>query len=137
MVTNFKILCPHCQDTCEVFLTMQTHVVVLNCPHCWTPIVHTDAGVFILSDSQMAELASDARQSTLSKLLEKMAAPETPLAPRENSGLPSEQEWNEQQPCSTAVKCVAQGRTISHDDIINLQIDLATSRDVEEFIGKI
>lgn len=96
--------------------------------------MHTDAGVFILTQSQMAELASDARQSTLSKLLEKMAGSETSTHSAAQCAHGS--QWQSSSSCSIAVK--TSGRpSISHDDILNLQIDLATCQDVEEFIAKI
>ncbi len=131
MITNIVVECPFCQSSSELFLTTHTNVIVLNCPHCWTPLVHTTNGVFVLTENQLAELATDSQGRALNRLLNKMTGgsymdkgdtfenkfsyPKTKLA---------QNHFDDERTC------------ITHDDIINLQIDLATIKDPLELIEK-
>lgn len=132
MITNLVVTCPFCQSSSELFLTTHSNVIVLNCPHCWTPLVHTTSGVFVLTENQLAELATDSQGRALNRLLNKMTGDSSM-----NKKDSTEHKFSPPVSISSSLYEEDERTCISHDDIVNLQIDLATIKDSLELIEKI
>jgi hypothetical protein len=133
MITVLKIQCPHCFEVYELFLSTSAYVVVLNCPNCWTPIMHNKQGVHVLSDSMMERIRAQRRQNELVDLLDKMSSfadNPMPLHKKQHAlpVLPSPSPHpvpNRDREC------------ISRDDIVDLRIDLERCTDCRDFIEKL
>lgn len=137
MVNVVKIQCPHCSDVYELYLSTKACVVVLNCPNCWTPILHNANGVHVLSDTIMERIRSRRHRAEVMDLLDKMdndIAEPPVLEPDEKwlNGLDSDREPFVQCPVP-----VGDRDGITRDDILNLRIELATCRDAQQFIDKL
>ena len=136
MIRNLKIHCPRCHSTCELYLSTEAPIVILNCPDCWTPMLYNESGVFELSEQQLSDLAKD-REFSILNLLEKVASRE----PLDRKALAAENDdvFSHVNTHGTACHSSAfQVRdAITHDDIIDLRIELATSKDCREFINRL
>lgn len=139
MVQKIKIQCPHCFEECELFLSTNAMVVVMNCPSCWTPLAAGKSGAMAISEDDMAQLAVDNRQKTMSRLLEKLNAV-TAAPKREHAQVlqsSAQQRGHMGSGSSVHPSLTTDGRGITFDDVTNLRIELATCEDSLEFILKI
>ncbi len=92
-----------------------------------------------ISEDDMAQLAVDNRQKTMSRLLEKLnavtSAPHREHAEVLHSSAPKTQHMGATS--SSHPSLTTDGRGITSDDITNLRIELATCEDSLDFILKI
>ena len=137
MVRHFKIQCPRCGDTCELYLSNNAPIVILNCPNCWTPMLHNGNGVYLLSQHQMAQLVQS-REHSLLNLLERTAGRDHGDAGRVLADIESFLESTYPTlGTSNSVPDYDMRNPITCDDIIDLRIELETCKDSQEFINKL
>lgn len=136
MITVLKIQCPHCFEVYELFLSTSAYVVVLNCPNCWTPIMHNKQGVHVLSDSMMERIRAQRRQNELVDLLDKMSALNDSIVPAMKQ--PEEPSLvTKALPPPLLSHGLQHRECISKDDIVDLRIDLERCADCMDFIDKL
>ncbi|MBD3393594.1 MAG: hypothetical protein GF418_15780 [Chitinivibrionales bacterium] len=136
VVRNFKIQCPSCHGTCELYLSTNAPIVILNCPNCWTPMLHNHNGVFILSQRQIDDL-SRSKEFSILNLLERVASRE-PADARRAAALHDEFRDHAAAMIGTSTPPVFDARDrITEDDVLDLRIELETCRDSLEFISRL
>lgn len=139
MVQKIKIQCPHCFEECELFLSTNAMVIVMNCPSCWTPLAAGKSGAMAISEDDMAQLAVDNRQKTMSRLLEKLNSV-TGAPKREHAKVlhsEASHKGHMGSDSDTNPSLTTDGCGITCDDITNLRIELATCEDSLDFILRI
>jgi hypothetical protein len=138
MVKNLVIQCPSCQKTSELFLSSNAAVIVLNCPHCWTPIISNRSGVFVLPERNINSIKATTNEVDLLKFLDSVAAPQEQALPvAEKSGQLHKYSHCHSLNTSNATAIQAREGVITQDDITNLRIHLETCRDSKDFIDRI
>ncbi len=137
MIQSIKIKCPLCGEESELFLSMNPTVIVLNCPECWTPLMYTNEGIRILSESELNSIAPPEAETVLDNFFDDLSHQEEsmePSAPFEK-GLPYSKHIMKQklmlQTSETSSRSV-----ISTDDIVDLKIELEQCDDVQQFLEK-
>ena len=132
MVKTLTMKCPHCNQIAEVFLSTNAYVIVLNCPACYSPIMYFEQKIFLLSKNQMEAIKGSTKNTTIMKILDKIANSEAQRVPVVTKGFAE---------ASSPVKVFHHNtlydRYISDDDIINLRIDLGLCNDSLEFIMRL
>jgi hypothetical protein len=108
------VQCPHCRRHCECAVGEEIHVLLLHCPACHKALLHYYGQAFPIEDRELRHMAVRghvrASESTIRLL------PEGSVAEHE-LGAP------------------VMDRGIEDEDIVNLRIDLARARDVNEFLS--
>jgi hypothetical protein len=140
MVKNLLIQCPSCQKASELFLSSNAAVIVLNCPHCWTPIISNRSGVFVLPERNINNIKATTNESDLLKFLDSVAAPQEQALPVAEK-IAQQHKYShchgQGLQTSQATTLSSRAEVISQDDITNLRINLETCRDSKEFIERI
>ncbi|MBD3316207.1 MAG: hypothetical protein GF344_10495 [Chitinivibrionales bacterium] len=137
MVNVLKIQCPHCYEVYELYLSTKACVVVLNCPSCWTPILHNAQGVHILSEQAMKRIRAHQHRSEIMDILDKIQSDGN-----DTLSLGGSEPWFDQSgpaveaPTACSIP-LCRRECITRDDIINLRIELATCQDSQQFIDKL
>lgn len=138
MVKDLIIQCPKCHQVCELFLSSNAAVVILNCPHCWTPIISNNTGVYVLAKSQLKMIKSTRSTDTaIIKLLDKIEKKKSACCPQANT-VKLSSKYTLLQGASYCNNAIGTERPcIGVDDITNLRISLETCGDVQEFINQL
>jgi len=131
MISKITITCPCCSQVSDIFLSTHSPIVLLNCPTCWAAVMYYDEDVFVLSDSQVEEIKKAGGGPKLNKLLERIVQSKVAVT----SG--AHRTLHHTAVSHSLPAQVRNSRLISHDDIVNLQIELAICRDCSEFFAKI
>jgi len=138
MIKQMKIQCPRCLERCQLNLSTDATVVVLNCPTCWTPILRHRSGVYVLSEHQMSLLSSEKSSQALMQMLNEMRA-EKVDSPTAIDVVDNHKRELVKVPQTVTKPFISQRNQsyITKDDLVNLRIDLATCDDVMDFINRI
>jgi hypothetical protein len=125
-VKPIQIKCPHCKETSELVLESEAHMVVLNCPACSTAMMYYYGKTFVIDESEMTKIQGSLHMTTVQGLLKGSGSRETgphtavvrqpDLYPAHQAGAPVRE------------------KPFAQDDIVNLKIDLALTKDVNDFI---
>lgn len=125
-----------------MFLSMNPTVVVLNCPDCWAPIMYDESGTHVLSDSEIREITTPGDQIGIDQLLDETSRDNSSnRLPPEQLEVGSHHRMFAKEVCPAVVSsgshilshAVKRGH-ITHDDVVNLRIDLARCPDVLTFL---
>lgn len=137
MIRIINIQCPHCHETCELYLSSNASVVILNCPDCWTPLLHNENGVFILTQDQIDEIISR-NDFSIETLLEKVAQSgngNDELMSVHGDKNECHSNGKNASPASSHFSVLR--NAIGTDDIIDLHLGLRTCKDSLEFINNL
>jgi hypothetical protein len=139
MVKNMIIQCPSCHEVSELFLSSNAAVIVLNCPHCWTPILSNKSGVYILPENNIKAIKTVKNDNDIMKLLDSMPVMEEQPSPAMREQKVRNYKYSHCQASNAASTTFAGTRDdlISHDDITNLRIKLETCQDSKDFIDQL
>ena len=137
MIRNLNIQCPRCHSTCELFLSTNAPVVILNCPNCWAPMLHNENGVFALSQRQISDIVKKGDFS-IERLMEKVTHGDTDEIQyaAAHTGLSVCHSDSSCSPSKTSPHSVLRS-AITSDDIIDLRIVLETCHDSQELITRL
>lgn len=132
MVKTLSMTCPHCNHIAELFLSTNACVIVLNCPSCFLPLMYFENKIFLLSKKQVDAIKGTTQNTTVLKVLDRIAhaepdieRPKSETCKKSVNFNSSPDRWNNEH---------LRQREISEDDITNLRIELALSKDVQDFI---
>ncbi len=136
MVKTLNMTCPHCNHIAELFLSTNACVIVLNCPSCYSPLMYFENKIFLLSKKQVDAIKGTTQNSTVLKILDKIAQTESIV---DASGFDSNNKPLNSVPVINDNRNHEQARqrNINDDDITNLKIELALCKDVQDFINVI
>jgi hypothetical protein len=132
MIRKISLICPDCHQPCQLYLSSDARIIILNCPTCWAPIMYHNYGTYLLTNSQISDLKKDAGEKSLMNILHDIGEKKQPE--------PVSHEKNELEYAAVPVKKSAfqrKGSPISRDDITNLRIALETCTDTLEFINNL
>ncbi len=121
-----QIKCPHCKDTSELLLESEAHMVVLNCPACNTAMMYYYGKTFVIDESEMTKIQGSLHMTTVQGLLKGSGSRETgphTAVVRQPDPYPAHQAG-----------APVREKPFAQDDIVNLKIDLALTKDVNDFI---
>jgi hypothetical protein len=131
MVKTMNIECPSCTQNFRLYLSIDTSMVILDCPMCCTSIIYYKSRTFQLSKHQMENIKKCEKESNVLKILHKITAQE-PKVPCSHKYI---QHYNTIERHSSIIK--SDFDYISSDDIINLKIELETCQDSAYFIERL
>lgn len=135
MVKKMNIECPTCSQTFRLFLSIDTSMVILDCPMCCTPIMYYKSRTFPLSKTQIDRIKSCKQESNVLKILHRISAQESKVhCAQPVSGASHYHARSASFPRQTMLK--SYGDRITRDDVINLRIELETCKDAGCFIER-
>lgn len=135
MIHKITVRCSHCQQVSDLFLSVDARVVLFNCPTCWSTVLYYSGEIYILTKEQVKRIVAAREEKDVLSLIEEVAhrAPPQPQAP-----LRGLLEYHSRALHKIAVKSPSRSSNyISHDDVINLRIELENCCDVREFLNHI
>ena len=110
MIHPLTIQCPVCNEVSDLYLSINSDNIVLECPCCNSRLLWEKGHIDSVSDDDL---------TNISKMSSREAA-EIQTVPVHHEGAPISSRTG----------------PISHDDIANLRIELATCTDINEFINR-
>jgi ribosomal protein S27E len=125
------VKCPHCKEVSELFLGSEAYMIVLNCPSCNSALMYYYGKTFEIDESEIEKIQGNLQMTTVQGILKNISA-------RENSRqtATSVAKTADIRPTHKAGAPVREIPLID-DDITNLKIELALTKDVNDFIGHI
>jgi hypothetical protein len=138
MVKTMEIECPSCSHNFKLFLSVDTSMIILDCPICNISIIYYKNQTYPLSKQQIDRIKKCKNESNVIKILHNITAQESKVHCIE----PAHQL---QMACSSENSAISQSfhilksdvDRITYDDLINLRIELETCKDVRSFIDRI
>ena len=123
------VKCPQCKEVSELFLGSEAYMIVLNCPSCNTALMYYYGKTFEIDESEMEKIQGNLQMTTVQGILKNISA-------REQGKHAAVAESVETHPSHKAGSPVREIQ-IADDDITNLKIELALSKDINDFINSI
>ena len=130
MVTHLRMKCPRCHQECEIYLSNDATFVILNCPECSSPLMYHDQDCSVLSRKQILKIRDAHPNLKLGEVLERHSYAVSPGTQRRELASVSAHR------SPGRVGRDESRQTICHDDVTNLQIELAMCSDSREFIDR-
>ena len=124
------VKCPQCKEVSELFLGSEAYMIVLNCPSCNAALMYYYGKTFEIDESEMEKIQGNLQMTTVQGILKNISARE------QGKHAAVTQSAVDVQPSHKAGSPVREGQ-LAEDDITNLKIELALSKDVNEFINSI
>jgi hypothetical protein len=137
MVKTMDIECPSCSHNFRLFLSVDTSMVILDCPICNMSIVYYKNQTFPLSKKQIERIKNCKHESNVLKILHKITAQESKVHCAQTASVPLNYSSNGSAISRELPIIKSDIERITHDDIINLRIELETCEDVGCFIERI
>lgn len=138
MIKPMKIKCPFCTCEMELFLSINPTVIVLNCPECLTPLIYDKTETHILSEYEMNKIAAPSAQSVINSLFDKTTGKNRAMGYASSSkNIKPFLMKKSKADLSIKAPKAAPRKKITNDDIIDLRIDLAQCKDVQQFLKKL
>lgn len=137
MVKTLDIKCPSCSQNFTLYLTIDTSMVILDCPTCCSSIIFYKSRSFSLSKSQIDRIKKCKQESSVLKILHRITGQETKVRCLHNRSRHYQSEAGtgaQHRPISIFKSNMDY---ITQDDIVNLRIELETCRDAGNFIENI
>jgi hypothetical protein len=146
MVKKVVLDCPCCQKRCDIFLSTNASILLINCPFCSSPLLYYKRESFELTARQLDDIQNHCQETSIVSMLRKIAhhalassqAQAAAAAPRKTRRRSVRVKSHKTLiTCGVAKQRNPEGIYISRDDITNLRITLETCRDVQEFINSL
>jgi Zn ribbon nucleic-acid-binding protein len=126
-VKPIQIKCPHCKDASELLLESEAHMIVLNCPACGTAMMYYYGKTFGIDESEMSKIQGSLHMTTVQGILK--GGP----GAREPGSLTAVVRNSDAWPAHK-IGAPVREKPFAQDDITNLKIELALTKDVNDFI---
>ncbi len=137
MVQELKVTCPRCRQTADIFLSTNACVIILNCPSCCTPIMYFDRKIFLLTERQIQAIKNKIGNNSASYLKNGAVLP-AKLPVKKNAAVMRDFPATYISSKDAVSLSNKYSKTaICEDDIVNLKIDLALCKDINDFLKKI
>jgi len=107
------IQCPHCASRCECEVAQDIHVLLLHCPACRRALLQYYGNAFPIEERELRHLETRGHVKATETAVRLVSADAK----------------------GHAVGEALLDRPIGEEDIVNLRIDLARARDVNEFLS--
>ena len=124
-----QIKCPHCKESSELLLESEAHMIVLTCPACSTAMMYYYGKTFAIDEGEMSKIQDSQHMTTVQGMLKGPGA-------RESGSHPAVVRNSDAFPAHKAGAPVRE-KPFAQDDIVNLKIELALTKDVNDFISAI
>jgi hypothetical protein len=135
MVKTLNIKCPSCLQNFTLYLTIDTSMVILDCPTCCSSVIFYKSRSFSLSKSQIERIKKCKQESSVLKILHRITGQETKVRCMHNKGRQYHSEAASSRKPVSIIK--SDFDYITQDDIVNLRIELETCKDAMSFIEHI
>ena len=137
MVKTLNIKCPSCSQNFTLYLSIDTSMVILDCPTCCSSIIFYKSRSFSLSKSQIDRIKKCKQESSVLKILHRITGQETKVRCLHHNKATNYRA--EVGRCRNKFISIIKSNTdfISQDDIVNLRIELETCMDSGSFIEKL
>jgi ribosomal protein S27E len=123
------VKCPQCKEVSELFLGSEAYMIVLNCPSCNAALMYYYGKSFEIDESEMEKIQGNLQMTTVQGILKNISA-------REQGKHAAVAQSVDVSPSHKAGSPVREVQ-IADDDITNLKIELALSKDVNDFINSL
>ena len=135
MVKTLNIKCPSCSQNFTLYLTIDTSMVILDCPTCCSSIIFYKCRSFSLSKSQIERIKKCKQESSVLKILHRITGQDTKVRCLQHK----EKHYHSEAGSSHKMVSMAKSNFdyITQDDIVNLRIELETCKDAGNFIENI
>jgi hypothetical protein len=137
MVKTLDIKCPSCSQNFTLYLSIDTSMVILDCPTCCSSIIFYKSRSFSLSKSQIDRIKKCKQESSVLKILHRITGQETKVRclHHNKAGNYRSEIGRSRNKFIPMIK--SNTDFISQDDIVNLRIELETCMDSGSFIEKL
>ena len=135
MVKTLDIKCPSCSQNFTLYLTIDTSIVILDCPACCSSIIFYKSRSFSLSKGQIERIKKCKQESSVLKILHRITGQETKVRCLNHKGSHYHSEAGASRKSFSILKSNLD--YITQDDIVNLRIELETCKDAKNFIENI
>jgi len=128
-VKPIQIKCPHCKESSELLLESEAHMIVLTCPACSTAMMYYYGKTFAIDEGEMSKIQDSQHMTTVQGMLKGPGARESgshTVAMRNSDAFPAHKAG-----------APVREKPFAQDDIVNLKIELALTKDVNDFISAI
>lgn len=125
------VKCPHCKEVSELFLGSEAYMIVLNCPSCNSALMYYYGKTFEIDESEIEKIQGNLQMTTVQGILKNISARETT---RQQTATVSK---SVEAPATHKAGAPVRDIPLIDDDITNLKIELALTKDVNDFIGHI
>jgi ribosomal protein S27E len=125
------VKCPHCKEVSELFLGSEAYMIVLNCPSCNSALMYYYGKTFEIDESEIEKIQGNLQMTTVQGILKNISARETTR--QQTATVSKGIETRATHKAGAPVREVP----LLDDDITNLKIELALTKDVNDFIGHI
>ncbi len=123
------VKCPHCKEVSELFLGSEAYMIVLNCPSCNSALMYYYGKTFEIDESEIEKIQGNLQMTTVQGILKNINARESGKSQTSLMVKPMEQR------ATHKAGAPVRESALLDDDITNLKIDLALSKDINEFIS--
>ena len=123
------VKCPHCKEVSELFLGSEAYMIVLNCPSCNSALMYYYGKTFEIDESEIEKIQGNLQMTTVQGILKNINAREGSKSHASLIVKPADQRATHK-----AGSPVRDGHIIV-DDITNLKIELALTKDINDFIN--
>lgn len=110
---QLAIQCPHCASRCQCEVAQDIHVLLLHCPACRRALLQYYGNAFPIEERELRHLETRGHVKATDTSIRLMGS----------------------QGRGHSMGEAVLDRPISEEDIVNLHIDLARARDVNEFLS--
>lgn len=136
MIKTVTIHCPQCDQTCDLFITIDASMLMVTCPECGTPIISYDQDHFSTPVSKKTFISGTCLNPSTSHIIKKITDKSNCIANHDKKMDKCSLRINPaRHPNSEGT--YSDQKTIEPDDLTNLRIDLAMCKDVSEFIDRL
>lgn len=135
MVKTLNIKCPSCLQDFTLYLTIDTSMVILDCPTCCSSVIFYKSRSFTLSKSQIERIKKCKQESSVLKILHRITGQEAKVRCLHGKGRNYHSEAAFSHKPLSIIK--SGDDFITQDDIVNLRIELETCKDSMSFIENI
>jgi ribosomal protein S27E len=125
------VKCPHCKEVSELFLGSEAYMIVLNCPSCNSALMYYYGKTFEIDESEIEKIQGNLQMTTVQGILKNISARENTR--HQTATLTKGPELRPTHKAGAPIREVA----LVDDDITNLKIELAITKDVNDFIGSL
>ncbi len=123
------VKCPHCKEVSELFLGSEAYMIVLNCPSCNSALMYYYGKTFEIDENEIEKIQGNLQMTTVQGILKNINARESSKGQTSMIVKPSDQRASHK--AGTPIRELH----LQGDDITNLKIELAMTKDINDFIN--
>jgi hypothetical protein len=137
MVRKVRIVCPHCRLCCELHLSSYAPIIIIACPSCDCSLMRFGGKVYQLSEDEMAVVRREHSRASAMQALRDIV--------RSREGVRAAMPAAASQAAAACCRPASHpnmgsglaGHGISHDDVIDLCVELRNCTDAGQFIARL